>query len=106
MNESFEMLPMLCEQYASYMDSSIVSVRIAHRDSAVYLKTIRHDFDDAENVRMDDLDFITFEDGSFSPAQHPDFNARVFLTLCEVSLANCSDLFTDSAVREIEAAQG
>lgn len=110
---SLEILPQLREKYPRFLRPEITSVRLVQSQDRCYLEITtaerlnEHLVD--ETSKRTDLAFIA--DGPphadsrfFSPARSITENAHRFIAdFDEVSIINCTDLFTNEAALEIDA---
>jgi hypothetical protein len=104
-NGGVEVLPDLKRKYPSYLKLDFHSIKIIHRESVVYLESVRlrHPNLRDEVVERTDLGFISDGDSDmFTSSRSSEDNARLFVHgLDEYSLIMCTDLFTQDACEEI-----
>lgn len=104
-NSGVELLADLKRKYPAYLKPDFHSIKIVHRDSIVYLESVRlrHPNLRDEVVERTDLGFITDGDADmFTSGRSPEDNARLFVHLLdEYSMIMCTDLFTQDACEEI-----
>jgi hypothetical protein len=104
--ESLEILPRLRERYPRYIRPEITSVRFGQTQDRCYLEV--HTAETVggylrnEAMTRKDLGFVSADVGDdrpfFDPAESVEENARRFITeFDEISIVNCTDLFTPDA---------
>jgi HNH endonuclease len=106
--QSLEMLPQLRAKYPRYLRPEMTSVQFVQSQDRCYLEitTVTGDSDylvDETSMRTD-LAFITSGSGlSFSPERPIAENVHCFIeNFDEVSIINCTDLFTEEAATRID----
>lgn len=107
-NSGVEILADLKRKYSGYLKPDIHSIKIVHIDGTVYLETVRFVAGRIDEVvERTDLAMIVEDDVDMRPmfpaSRAPYDNARLFVhELDEVSLMQCTELFTADAIGEIE----
>jgi len=104
-----EILPQLKAQYADYLRPNIVSVKFGQTKDKCYLEIATAElvagYLQDETIRRTDLGFITDsgqDDLFFKPIASTTENARKFVSeFDEISIINCTDLFTHDAATAI-----
>ena len=103
--ESIEILPQLINKYGDNIDHQIVSARIYQEIDRVYLETTKYeyigDYLKDQYIHREDLGFIIEDcdenDLLFKATDPIEMNAKKFMELDDISMANCvSQLFISS----------
>lgn len=104
-----EILPQLKAQYADYLRPDITSVKLGQAKDRCYLEIATTDvvagYLHDETIKRTDLGFISDEDYDtllFKPERSITENAQRFVDeFDEISIINCTDLFTEQAATMI-----
>ncbi len=108
--DSVDILPQLKQQFADYLKPGIVSVKICQNKKRCFLEITRVEniagYLQDEFISRTDLGFIANgtdkEDLFFDPSDSLAVNAEKFVNeFDEISIINCTDLFTEYAATEI-----
>lgn len=109
--QALEILTQLKEKYPRYMRPEIISVRFVQSLNRCYLEITAlervNDYLVDETTRRSDLAFVSSDTASdellFSPRRPISENVQRLLTnFDEISIINCTDLFTQEAATEID----
>jgi len=109
--QALEILPQLRDEYPRYMWPEIISVKFTQLPDRCYLEITTtervNDYLVDETTKRTDLAFIAGGTGSddrfFSPTNPIIENAHRFVSdFDEISIINCTDLFTPEAARRLD----
>jgi hypothetical protein len=109
--QALEILPQLRDRYPRYLRPAIISVKFTQSTDRCYVEITtterKDDYLMDETTKRTDLAFIAGGTGSddrfFSPASPITENAHRFVSsFDEISIINCTDLFTPEAARRID----
>jgi Domain of unknown function (DUF4145) len=108
--QTLEILPQLRAKYSDYLRSDLKSVRFGHIAGRCYLEITKEEviagYLHNETIKREDLGFITngadLNDLYFNPNRSVVENAHRFVSeFDEISIINCTDLFTEEAATMI-----